>query len=135
MEPKYKYYIFNKVFSFITFVSFYYIISLWQKNIEKTLSFSITGMIIIGMSVNILYGLMIGWFLWDDIALKFNKKFNIITVCILVVLSCYKFMFYFMSDNLNYVFVKFTNYFQWALGIYICLILQYYIKNKKETYL
>ncbi|MBE6035090.1 MAG: hypothetical protein E7222_10405 [Clostridiales bacterium] len=135
MKTRYSSYIINKAISFIAFLLIYYIMGSWENNITLTLQSSILAVITIGMLGNILKGMIIGWFLADDISLKFNKKYNTTILSILALLSFYKFIYYLllMDNSFGYFFIKAANYFQWILGIYIFLLVQYSIKKKKEA--
>lgn len=129
-----KYFMYRAL-SFFSFIFFYYILSNWEKYINKFLPYNIWEITLISILANIIFGVIIGWFLSDNIYFKPIKKLNnIALISILAIISIYPILYYLplMGDSLSYSFLKICMYFQWALGVYLFLMIKDTIVSRKN---
>ncbi|QHI73613.1 hypothetical protein [Aminipila terrae] len=132
MNHKFPYYLINKIFSIVIFIIFYLFVVYLQEKINEYLPFGMWGLNTIGLIINLTFGVIIGWFLLDDIKLKLNKHQNIATICILIFLSLYQYFFYapILNKYLSFELFYAVKYPQLILGAYLVLYLKKFFKEK-----
>lgn len=104
-----------------------------MEKINIYLPFGMLGLNTITLLVNLLSGMLMGWFLLDEIKLKINRCQNIVTICILLLLSLYQYFYYMpiMGNLVSPEFFYAVKYPQLLLGIYLILYLQRILKSSQ----
>ncbi|MHC1723565.1 MAG: hypothetical protein AB9836_10215 [Aminipila sp.] len=134
MNHKFQPYLINKIGSIVIFIILYLFVGYLQEINNKYLPFNGWEQMAIGLIINLIFGIIMGWFLLDDIKFKLNKYKNMATISILILLSLYQYFYYcpiigrYLSSN----FFNAAKYPQLILGIYLIFYLQRIFKIRKH---
>lgn len=123
----------NKVLALTFIFILYHFVSIYQEYANRELPNSILYRPIL---INLCFGLLLGWFLCDNVALKGSKSFKVVTFIVLLLFSLGRLYLYSSAiTNITFQFFqnasigtlvmvlyKLSKYFQIMLGFFIFLL-------------
>ena len=129
----------NRILSLVSLCVVYNIAAEWSEKEQMMLSLDGIQYLVVELLMYISFGLLLGWFLCDNVSVTANRRVNIILTIIFAVLMMYPLTYFAMGyvgfpgiSGLSLVLFKLAKYFQLAFGTFLFLILY---KKLQERFL